>query len=360
MSNIYVTRAFLPPKEEYEYYISKIWETSHLTNNGPLLKEFELSIKRYLDIDNFQFVTNGTIALQIAIRSLELDQGEIITTPFSYVATTSAILWEGFTPIYADIDPETLCIDPEKIEKSITPNTRAILAVHVFGNKCDIEKIEKIAKTNNIKVIYDAAHSFGVKHEASSIFNFGDISVTSFHATKLFHTIEGGGIFTNSVKLNEKVDLIKRFGHYGDDYKMLGINAKSSEFQAAMGLCNLKYIDDIIADRKRAYETYENLLDSSLIRQLIVDKANYNYAYFPIVFSTDAQVEKSINALKKLNIYPRRYFYPSLNKLSYIKTEQSCLISESIASRILCLPMYYGITGNDISRIAETLNRLVR
>ena len=198
MSNINVTQAFLPPKEDYEYYISKIWETSHLTNNGPLLKEFELSIKKYLEIDNFQFVANGTIALQLAIRAFDFDDGEIITTPFSYVATTSAIMWEGFKPIYADIDSDTLCMDPNNIETLITDKTRAIIPVHVFGNTCEIEKIEAIAKKHNLKVIYDAAHSFGVTHNGKSVFEYGDISITSFHATKLFHTIEGGGIFTKS------------------------------------------------------------------------------------------------------------------------------------------------------------------
>ena len=354
MDSIFVTKSFLPPISEFNKYLDRIWKSSYLTNQGPLLKEFEKKVKNYLKVENFHFVTNGTIALQIALRSLDITEGEIITTPFSYVATTSSILWERCTPVFVDIEPNTFCIDANEIEKSITKNTKAIMAVHVFGFPCDVEKIEKIATKNNLKVIYDAAHAFGVKYKGKSLFDYGDISIGSFHATKVFHTIEGGCLVTKSKEVSNKIDLIKRFGHHGDDHYMLGTNAKASEFQAAMGLCNLKYVESIIKKREKITNLYNKLLKNKVQKIKIPKNIKYNYAYYPILLKNEGQLLKIVSKLNKNNVFPRRYFYPSLNTLSYLKKSQSCPISESVSSRILCLPLYDVLDEkiiNDICKI---------
>lgn len=355
MQKINVTKTFLPPIKEYEAYLEKIWSSKWLTNQGPLLDEFEGKIKKYLEVENFQFVSNGTMAIQLAIRSLELDEGEIITTPFSYVATTSAILWEHFTPVYVDIDPDNFCIDVDKIEAAITSRTRAILAVHVFGFHCNMEKIESIAKKYNLKVIYDGAHAFGAKYKGRSLLDYGDISICSFHATKLFHTIEGGCIITKDPNINKKIDIMKRFGHNGDQHLSLGINAKASEFQAAMGLCNLKYIDVLIQKRKVVSKLYDDLLSDEYSTFSLDNDSEYNYAYYPIIFKYEDDLIKTISSLKKINIHPRRYFYPSLNTIPYVAGKK-CPISESIASRILCLPLYPDLEIDNVKTIANIIN----
>lgn len=353
---INVTRTFLPPINEYQEYVSQIWNSSQLTNQGPLLKEFESRIRTYVDVRNFHFVTNGTLALQVAIRSLGITEGEIITTPFSYVATTSAILWEHCMPVYVDIEPETYNIDVTKIEAAITKNTKAILAVHVFGNACDIESIEKIAKKHHIKVIYDAAHAFGVSYKGKSIFSYGDISVTSFHSTKLFHTIEGGGIFVNNELYNDSVELMKRFGHDGDDHFTLGTNAKASEFQAAMGLCNLKYIEEIMMERKQLSKTYDSYLGDTFYKPIDRGVSTRNYSYYPVVFETEEEADVVMKRLNELNIFPRRYFYPSLNTLKYHTKYQKCPVSENISKRILCLPLYVGLDVSTVKTICEAVS----
>lgn len=352
---LYVTKTFLPPQSEYEAYLDKIWQSGHITNSGPLLKEFEDRTKGYLSVDNFLFVTNGTLALQIALRSLDLTEGEVITTPFSYVATTSAILWERLTPVYVDIDPQTLNIDPSQIEAAITKDTKAILAVHVFGNPCDVEAIERIAVKHELKVIYDAAHAYGVTYKGRSLLSYGDISICSFHATKLFHTIEGGAIIAHDSTVHEKAEIIRRFGHNGDEHFMLGINAKGSEFQAAMGLCNLKYIDENIAKRRKVVERYDAKLDKKYTRPNLHDDTEYNYAYYPILFSSEAELEQAVQHLNEANIFPRRYFYPSLNTLPYLKHQASCPVSEDIAVRILCLPLYADLRPDQVDRVCEVL-----
>lgn len=354
---IYVTKTFLPPKEEFDRYLASIWESVQLTNNGPLSKEFEDKISEYLGLDpiNFKLVSNGTLALQLSIRALELHGGEIITTPFSYVATISSILWEYCTPVFVDIDPDTLNMDPTKIEAAIKPNTKAIMPVHVFGNPCNTEAIQEIAEKHKLKVVYDAAHAFGVKYKGKSIFDYGDISICSFHATKLFHTIEGGSIYTNDEALIEKIELMKRFGHHGDDHIQLGINAKANEFNAAMGLANLNYIDAIIADRKRAHGSYNKRLESRFKKQKIAEKTEYNYSYYPIIFDSEEALLEAMQKLEANNIFPRRYFYPSLNTLPYLSSTQECPISEDISARILCLPMYYEIEEDVIEKICQVL-----
>lgn len=350
-----VTKVFLPPLEEYQAYIAQIWESAHITNQGPMLHELEKNIENYLGVTNFQLVTNGTLALQLALRALDITSGEVITTPFSYVATTSAILWERCTPIYVDIEPDTFCIDAEKIEAAITPATKAILVVHVFGYPCDIEKIEEIALKHNLKVIYDAAHAFGASYKGKSLLSFGDISITSLHATKLFHTVEGGGIVVKDEVVRDKIDMLKKFGQLGDEQLSLGINAKTSELHAAMGLANLKYIDEIIASRKAVCELYEELLGDVVLTLHPGKDLEYNYAYYPVIFDSEDLLLKVIDALNDQSIFPRRYFYPSLNRLPYIDNQDSCPVSEKISKTILCLPLYFGLDHESVKRVCKII-----
>lgn len=357
MQRINVTKAFLPPQEEYQEYLSQIWDKDHLTNQGPLLVDFEEKVSNHLGVNNLHFVANGTLALQVSLKALGITEGEIITTPFSYVATASSILWERCTPVFVDINPETLCIDAEKIEAAITENTKAIMPVHVFGIPCDVEKIDSIAHDNNLKVIYDGAHAFGVQYKGKPLLSYGDISICSFHATKLFHTIEGGAIIVKDQQVSEKIELIKRFGHHGDDHQMLGINAKASEFQAAMGLCNLRYIDELIQKRKTTSSLYDSLLGDRFKKPIIAESITYNYGYYPIIIETEEKALQLIEDLAKHNIYPRRYFYPSLNTLPYIKDANPCPISEDISSRILCLPLYAYLEDEIVRKICEVLKR---
>jgi dTDP-4-amino-4,6-dideoxygalactose transaminase len=353
MKIINVTKTFLPPIEEYQLYLKQIWDKNQLTNQGPLLLKFEEKTKKYLSVDNFHFVANGTLALQLALRSLNITAGEVITTPFSYVATTSAVLWERCKPVFVDIEPNTFCIDPDKIEAAITKKTKAIMPVHVFGHPCEVEKIAAIAKKHNLKVIYDGAHAFGVRHKGRSLLSYGDITTCSFHATKLFHTIEGGAIITKSRAISDKVELTKRFGHNADDHFMLGINAKASESHAAMGLCNLKYIDGLIAKRKKITQLYDQLLGSRFQKPILKNNTQYNYAYYPVVLDNESQLLQTIEGLNKKNIFPRRYFYPSLNSLSYLKDKQSCPVSEKISRKIMCLPLYVGLEKKSIEKICK-------
>lgn len=341
-----VTKPFIPPLAEYNRYLKGIWKRSWLTNNGPLVNELEINLKEYLEVPHCLFVSNGTIALQMAIKALDL-KGEIITTPFSYVATTSSIVWEGCKPIFVDIEPNTFNIDPSKIESKITPSTTAILATHCFGNPCDIEQIEKIAKKHNLKVIYDAAHCFGTRYKGKSVFDYGDISTTSFHATKLFHTVEGGAIFTSSRTNFEKLGFLRNFGHDGPEkFNGVGINGKNSEFHAAMGLVNLRHIDQIRKRRKEQYTYYQKKLDKSPIRFIqLEDGESFNYAYCPVVFDSEEMTLEVKRILEINQIFPRRYFYPSLSKLDYVEGDTP--ISDDISSRILCLPIYHELTTEE-------------
>lgn len=353
---VFVTKAFLPPIEEYNSYVEKIWASNQLTNQGPLLKDFEKKASEYLGVKNFHFVANGTLALQLALKALDITEGEIITTPFSYVATTSAILWERCKPVYVDIDPETLCIDPSKIESAITEKTKAILAVHVFGSPCDIEAIEEIAIRHDLKVIYDGSHAFGVKYKGKSLLSYGDISTSSFHATKPFHTIEGGCVVAKDQGVSDKLELIKRFGHNWDEHHMLGINAKASEFNAAMGICNLNYIDEIIQNRKKSSGTYDELIGNKITKANISEHVDHNYAYYPVILDSEEELLKKKQILEEKNIFPRRYFYPSLNTLPYLTEKQSCPIAEDISACILCLPLYQGLEQKHIQTICEIIN----
>lgn len=355
---IHVTKSFLPPYDEYEEYLKEVWNDGQLTNQGKLVQALEKKLESYLDLSHLQFVSNGTLALQLGLRALGVEGAEVITTPFSYVATTSAIMWEHSTPVFVDIDQKTLCLDPAKIEAAITPRTKAIMPVHVFGNLCHIEAISEIAKKHKLKVIYDAAHTFGVKYKNKSALAYGDISICSFHATKLFHTIEGGLVVSSTQELNDKIELMKRFGHTGDEHYMLGINAKASEFQAAMGLVNLKHIDDIIESRRNISEMYDSLLVASKVVPIRPRKdIEYNYAYYPVMFESELALRQAFEELAKKEIYARRYFYPSLNTLPYLKDVVTCPISEDVASRIACLPLYASIEEEVVREIGTILSK---
>lgn len=352
-----VTRPFLPSKAEYQAYLDGIWERNWLTNNGPLVNELELSLKEYLGLDHLLFVSNGTIALQLAIKALDL-KGEIITTPFSYVATTSSIVWEGCTPVFVDIMEDRLTIDPAKIEAAITPNTSAILATHVYGIPCEVEAIDRIAKKHKLRVIYDGAHAFGVKVKGKSIFEYGDISTCSFHATKLFHTVEGGSVITKDPALLKKMALMRSFGHSGYyEFEGLGINGKNSEFHAAMGLCILPEVNKIMEKRRELSLRYRQLLSG--LRVSFPESSQveaYNYAYFPVIFGSENQLVKSMETLELQGIGTRRYFYPSLNLLDY--TTGTCPIAEDISRRVLCLPLFHSLRAEEQKMIARILLRV--
>ena len=353
---INVTKTFLPTIEAYQSYLNRAWEKVWLTNRGELTLELEQKIKKKYQINNIIITNNGTIPLQIALKLLG-NQGEIITTPFSYVATTSAIIWENCKPVFVDIHPEYLSIDETKIEAAITPNTTAILATHVFGNPCHVDAIEQIAKKHNLSVIYDAAHCFGVTYNNNSIFNFGDVSTCSFHATKIFHTGEGGAMFCNDENLYHKLYYSHNFGHNGPlDFHGLGINAKISELQSAMGLAVFDHLDFIFSERKKVVDFYlENLDFTTISTMKIRENTQWNYSYFPVIFNSEEELLKVQQKLNEAEIFPRRYFYPSLNRIDFVNGEEMP-ISESIASRILCLPLYVGLTEEELQLIVNLIN----
>lgn len=354
--NIYVTEPFLPPLEEYVDQLKKIWQKNRLTNDGPLVQQLEEKLSKRFGIDHVLFLNSGTTALQIAINLLGL-KGEIITTPFSYVATTSSIVWEKSKPIFVDIDPDTLNIDTSKIEDKITPSTSGIIATHVFGNPCDIEKIEEIADKHDLKVIFDAAHCFGTTYKGGSIYERGDLSITSFHATKVFQTVEGGAIFTNDAEKAERIKLMRNFGHDGfGRFNGVGINGKNSEVHAAMGLCNLKYIDEVMENRHKQCRYYTDHLKQthSLSYQKITDESFVIPAYYPVIFESEEQLLKVKDALENSGISPRRYFYPSLNLLDYVESDPMP-VAEDISKRILCLPLFDNLTESEQDFILEII-----
>ena len=358
--NINITKPFLPPYKEYESYIKKIWERVWLTNNGPLVNELELLLKEYLELDHLLFLSNGTVALQIAIKALGLS-GEIITTPFSYVATISSIVWEGWRPVMVDICPRTLNINPDLIETAITEQTSAILATHVYGNPCDVEKIDRIADKHKLKVIYDAAHAFGCKYKGMSLFSYGDVAATSFHATKLFHTIEGGAVATREPQILKRMAGMRNFGHLSaTEFDEIGINGKNSEFHAAMGLCNLKYIDEILRVRRFLSDCYNTHLNNMpILRPEISPDCEYNHAYYPVIFEHEDILLKVVESLNLHNIFPRRYFFPSLSRLPYV-IGQKTPVAEDVSRRVLCLPLYHSLSVEEIGMICRLIKRAFR
>lgn len=353
---INVTKTFFPPIEEYNEQVARIWKNEWLTNRGELVLKLEQKLKEYLEISNITITNNGTIPLQIALKVLG-NQGEIITTPFSYVATSAAIVWENCTPVFVDIDSEYLTIDESKIEAAITTKTTAILATHVFGNPCNIEIIEGIAKKHGLKVIYDAAHSFGIKYRGKSIFEYGDVSTCSFHATKLFHTGEGGAMFANDEKLRQHLYYSHNFGHNGPiGFHGLGINGKISELQAAMGLAVFPYMNDILESRKEVVDYYNSYLNFDKLQKMrIRESTEWNYSYYPVIFESEQQLLQVQKALNDQQIFPRRYFFPSLNTIEYVKG-QKMPVSEDISSKILCLPLYKGLDTSDLEKLVRLIN----
>jgi dTDP-4-amino-4,6-dideoxygalactose transaminase len=361
---INVTKTSLPDLNEYVRYLKEIWKESWVTNNGIYVQELEKKLEKELNVSNLISVSNGTLALQLAIKALDL-KGEIITTPYSFAATTTAILWEGLTPVFADIDPYTFNIDPREIEKKITGETSAILAVHVYGNACNVADISKIAKQYKLKVIYDAAHAFGVRYSGRSLLDYGDISTLSFHATKTFHTIEGGATIAKDKKIYNKIKLLRNFGIKSEEEILVpGINAKMNEFQAVMGLVNLKYIEANRQKRENIYYTYREYLNSNRIQfqELNVDK--YNYTYMPILLPNKKTRDLLYAALIDKGIQPRKYFYPLIPNYEYLKGKYKLELktlqnSVSISNRVLCLPIYPDLAKRDIMRIIKTINETI-
>ena len=355
---ITVTKTFFPPFDDFQANLRQIWESGWLTNDGQLGNELAIKLGHYLGVTHIELVANGMLALQLAIKALDL-KGEIITTPFSYVATANAIAWEVCTPVFVDIDEKTFCINPDLIEAAITEKTSAILATHVYGYPCDVQRIAGIAKKHNLKVIYDAAHCFGVKLNGQSLLVHGDISTLSFHATKLFHTAEGGAVVCRDENVSKRIGVMKRFGHFGeDDYQEIGTNAKMSELHAAMGLCILPVIDQIIDRRRQITTLYDELLkDSKLYHSNVPHGVEYNYNYYPALFPSHEDMMRARKALMDQNIIPRRYFYPSLNTLPYLQQAgyKTCPVSESAATRVLCLPLYSELQNEEIKKIAKII-----
>ncbi len=349
-----VTKTYIPSLEDYRAYLEAIWQGGYLTNNGKLNQQLAGDVASFLGVANLELVANGTLALQLAIRALDL-RDEIITTPYSYVATTGSILWEGCEPVFVDIEDRTFCINPDLIEAAITEKTTAILATHVYGYPCDFVKIQQIADKYELKVVYDAAHAFGVKVAGRSLLLNGDCSTMSFHATKSFHTAEGGAVVCRDSEVSKRISLMKRFGHIGeDDYIDIGINAKMSELHAAMGLCVLPKAGEIIASRKERSGWYdEQLKDCFFQRPEFPVGLEYNYAYYPVVLSTHEDMMRVRRVLGANGVNPRRYFHPSLNTLPYLKRElrRPCPISEDVSSRVLCLPLYVGLSKREVDDI---------
>jgi len=354
---IYVTRPAMPPLEEFEESLKKIWDNRIITNNGPFHQQFEEALAQYLGVKYISLFSNGTLALVTALQALRIT-GEVITTPFSFVATTHALWWNNIKPVFVDIEPDHFNIDPEKIEAAITPQTTAILAVHVYGNPCRVDRLQQIADTYGLKLIYDAAHAFGVTISGNSVLNYGDLSILSFHATKTFNTIEGGAIVSPDEKTKKRIDYLKNFGFAGETTVIEpGINAKMNELQAAYGLLQLKYVDGYIAKRKVIAEMYrEQLAGIQGIRFLNdMENVHHGYPYFPILI--DEKIYRNgrdevYEKMKKYNIFPRRYFYPLISQfpsyrgLPSAKTD-NLPVAERIAGKVLCLPIYPDLNPED-------------
>ena len=362
-----VTKPYLPNREKLDRYIDGIYERNWLTNNGPLVQELTQRLQDYLGVENLLLVANGTLALQIAYRTLGIHEPvnnqppEAMTTPFTFVATASSLKWEGIQPVFVDIDPDTWNLDPKRIEAAITPQTRALVPVHVFGNPCEVEAIQAIADKHQLKVIYDAAHAFGVKYKGESILNWGDAATLSFHATKVFHTIEGGAIVFKQKEDLEKAKKIINFGITGPEtIEELGINAKMSELQAAMGLCVLDEIEDNLKAREQIWLRYEQSLTESLLLQVKHEGLTYNYAYFPTLFKSEEVAVRVAANLKENNILAKRYFYPSLESMPCLDAQAEQPVSKGIANRILCLPIYSGLDIDSQKEIAAVMIEVMR
>jgi len=355
MKHIQVTRPFLPPQSEYLQLVDGIFDRNWLTNDGPLVRELESKVSDWLGAPEMVFVSNGTIALQLALRALDC-RGEVLTTPFSYVATTTSILWEQCTPVFVDIEPNGFNLDPSQLARHITQRTSAILATHCFGIACDIDRIQEIANRHGLKVIYDGAHCFGASYQGQSIFNFGDVSTCSFHATKLFHTVEGGGMFMDETT-RKKVSLLRNFGHDGPEtFTGIGINGKNSEVHAAMGLSVLPHMEAILDQRHKVNSRYFKRLSGGEKLTLVdPNTEGWNWAYCPAVFQSEEACLSVKENLERHGISPRRYFYPSLDVL-HGKEGEHCSNARQTARRILCLPSYHDLSMTEIDRICTIIS----
>lgn len=365
---INVTRSDVPKLDEYLIYLEKIWENRWLTNDGDLLRLLEADLKKFLKIRNIVLVSNGTLAIQLALRSLEI-RGDVITTPFTFAATTNSILWEGLNPVFADINMDTFNIDPNDVKKKITKDTKAILAVHVYGNPCEVKELQEIADDNDLKLIYDAAHAFGVEYNGESLLNHGEISTLSFHATKVFNTIEGGALVVQDEDIFEKLRLMRNHGIQSEEEVcLLGINAKMNEFQAAMGICNLKNFEANVLLRSDLYYQYkQNLGDLDNIKFQKVIASKYNYAYMPICFENGDIRNKVYSELKKEGIHTRKYFYPLTINYDYLKEDKYRFLKKykldvalDISERILCLPLYPDLDKDLVDKITDKIITLIK
>ena len=360
-NKIFVTRATLPPKEEFLEYVDEIWESAWLTNMGDVHNELEKKLSEFMDDMEIVLTVNGHLALELALQSLKIE-GEVITTPFTFASTTHAIVRNGLKPVFCDIKEDDFTIDPQKIEKLINKNTKAIMPVHVYGNICDVEAIESIAKKYELYVIYDAAHTFGERYKGKSVADFGDMSVFSFHATKVFNTIEGGAIALRDKNIRKSLDFLKNFGIADKEMvPYVGSNAKMNEFAAAMGLCNMRHLPEYIEKRKQISEIYtERLSDLKGIR---LNKYNndtvYNYAYFPIVVENGDR-DELYESLARENIFARKYFYPCTNAYEcYSKSfdANDTPIALDISKKVLTLPIYPDLEATDVERICDIIRR---
>ncbi|WP_136475079.1 DegT/DnrJ/EryC1/StrS aminotransferase family protein [Pseudomonas sp. DG56-2] len=365
---VFVTQPYLPPLEEFIPYLEQIWETKTLTNGGPMHQKLEQALCEYLGVEHVALFNNGTIALLTALQSLRIT-GEVITTPYSFVATAHSLLWNGIKPVFADIDPKTLNLDPDKIEAAITPQTTAIMPVHCYGNPCDVKAIQRIADNYNLRVIYDAAHAFGVKDDSGSLLRYGDLSVLSFHATKVFNTFEGGAIVCPDLKTKKRIDQLKNFG-ITDEVTVVapGINGKMSEINAAFGLLQLQYIDKAIAHRLKLDSVYREGLGQIKGIKLVDSAPNIinNYSYFPIIVGNDYGLSRDelYEKLKSHNINARRYFYPLITDFPMYRGLHSAHrdnlpVASYISDRVLCLPIYSTLEEGVVVEIVNIIKECV-
>lgn len=351
------TKPFLPNRKVYDEFVDGIWERNWITNHGPLVEALEKNIAEYLGVKHVSFVSSGTMALQLMLKMLP-PSGEVITTPFSYAATTGALAWQGYTPIFADILPGKLTIDPERVREKITPQTKAILATHIYGNACEVEALELIGKEFSLPILYDGAHCFGSRYADKSILKYGDMSILSTHATKLYHTVNGGFVISKNAGQKLAIDRMRNFGHNGqNNFERVGINGKNSEFHAAMGLAILENIGEIVNRRKKQSAYYfQNLMDSNFELIEIKNAGETNGAYFPVICRSKQKSQDLMDSAKSAGIELRRYFNPSLNTLDYVNYSP-CPIAESISERIICLPLYHDMTRDDQDKVLTEIKK---
>ncbi|CAK7027740.1 MAG: dTDP-4-amino-4,6-dideoxy-D-glucose transaminase [Desulfovibrio sp.] len=355
---VHVTRSITPDMEEYGVYVERIFTSRYLTNHGACVKGLETKLSDYLNLPYLALCANGTLALQLALRVSGLSGKKVVTTPFSYVATVSALLAEGCEPVFADIDEETLCLDPAAVEDVLDNDTGGILPVHIYGNICDMDRLGETAQSIGLPLVYDASQCFGSEFRGRSVLAYGDYATCSFHATKVFHTVEGGCVACRSETGLAALKLARANGHSGDTHVMPGLNAKMSELHAAMGLCLLDHVADNIAGRKAVSLMYDTLLPEHVLRRPVLrEELTYNHAYYPVLFETEESLLRAITNLNRENIFPRRYFYPALNTLPYLSRRQPCPVAESAAKRALCLPLYTDLTEADVERICAIIHR---